>query len=304
MRERNKEGYKEAVVHITGTKPYSVHRTWFSPDDHTALYLHWHPEIEFCYLEKGKLDFYIENIRYSMKEGEAVFVPPNQLHTASSIPHEPGCFRALVFGPEFLASPAEGDRFRKYVQPVLYNNLNNGLFLTEAVPWQKEILTDLRRIFILSEREADNELATAGLALVIWQQLYLHHISQTAGAAQKEELEGQLAGTFQYIREHFSEDISLSALAGNAHMSEGQLCRTFKRLTGSTPFTWLKRRRILESCALLTDSDKKIGEICTLCGFNNISYYNREFLRLMKITPSAYRKQCKMQPLLTEGKKT
>ncbi len=96
-----------------------------------------------------------------------------------------------------------------------------------------------------------------------------------------------------YIQAHYQEEISLKMLAQTAHMSEGQLCRRFRREMGETPFTWLKRCRIKKSCAWLAASDKKVAEICTLCGFNNISYFNREFLREMKLTPSEYRKLCK-----------
>ena len=35
--------------------------------------------------------------------------------------------------------------------------------------------------------------------------------------------------------------------------------------------------------------DKKIAEIASLCGFNNISYFNREFKKYMKMSPSQYR---------------
>ena len=103
-------------------------------------------------------------------------------------------------------------------------------------------------------------------------------------------MEKQIQEVIAFIQQHYQEDISLELLAQTIHISETQLCRSFKQLTGSTPFTYLKRYRIMKSCEWLDDSDKKISEICSLCGFNNISYYNREFLRIMKMTPSAYRK--------------
>ena len=40
----------------------------------------------------------------------------------------------------------------------------------------------------------------------------------------------------------------------------------------------------------LSDAIKKITDIATINGFNNISYFNREFMKLMKMTPSEYRK--------------
>ena len=80
-------------------------------------------------------------------------------------------------------------------------------------------------------------------------------------------------------------------LAKMVYISEAQLCRSFKQITGTTIFAYLKRYRILKSYEWLRSSDKKIQGICSLCGFNNISYYNREFLKIMRMTPSEYQRQ-------------
>ena len=42
---------------------------------------------------------------------------------------------------------------------------------------------------------------------------------------------------------------------------------------------------------MLARSSKKISEIASLCGFNSISYFNRTFLKITGMTPSAYRKE-------------
>ena len=51
----------------------------------------------------------------------------------------------------------------------------------------------------------------------------------------------------------------------------------------------LNRLRIVKSCEMLLRTDKKITEIASLCGFNNISYFNRTFYKIMGISPSGYR---------------
>jgi AraC-like DNA-binding protein len=93
-----------------------------------------------------------------------------------------------------------------------------------------------------------------------------------------------------YIHTSYNEVITLNRLASLTNLSEGQFCRLFKILTGVTPFSYLNRYRVIKSCEYLGNSTKKIAEIATLCGFSNISYYNREFIKYIKITPSTYRK--------------
>lgn len=293
-----KEVYREDIRHITKTRPYSVYQNYFSENNENALYLHWHPEAELCYVEKGALDFYIEGIHYPVGEGMALFIPPNLLHRAESGAQMQGIFRALVFSTDFIATLAEPALFQKYVQPVLQNPTDFCLTLTPNVPWQETVIGDLVRIFSQEETKQDSALLLKGLIQVVWQNLYNHHIQGVAKSQPSCRLEPQVQEAIRFIHAHFQEDISLEALADVAHVSQGQLCRSFKQLTGNTPFTYLKRCRIQKSCAYLAESDKKISEICTLCGFNNISYFNREFLRTLKVTPSVYRAQCREEKMM------
>ena len=47
--------------------------------------------------------------------------------------------------------------------------------------------------------------------------------------------------------------------------------------------------RVMQSCSLLTETDLPIGEIALRSGFNNISYYNKTFLKQIGCTPRHYR---------------
>lgn len=295
MEKRTKETYLEEVSHTTKAAPYSVHRSFFGGACETALYLHWHPEMELCYLEHGELDFIVEDVCYRLHAGEAVFVPPNLLHTAKSVGSGDGSFQALVFSADLIATPERLALFEKYVRPVLQNPAGFSLHLTGEEAWQQEALADLARIFNQKENGEAPELLIMGLVQVIWQNLYRNHFSRAGGTRVSGRLAAQLEETLAFIHGHFQEELTLEMLAGTAHMSEGQFCRTFRQLTGNTPFSYLKRYRLLKSCAYLTETDKKISEICMLCGFNNISYFNREFLKMMKVKPSVYRAQCRME---------
>lgn len=297
---KQKAFFREDISHITKTEPYSLYRVCFSGEGGNPLYLHWHPEVEFFYLQEGELDFFLEGQSLHLTAGDAVFVPPNLLHSASAVSSGSGIFCALVFSTELVVSPADAVRFQKYVQPVLHDNGQFGLHLSYQREWQREVLKDLERIFAQMKEpmknnklDTDSDLAVEGLIRVIWQSLYRHHLAALSDSSPQGKLEEQMQEAIRFIHRHFQEDISLGLLAGTVHVSEGQLCRSFKQLTGSTPFTYLKRYRIMKSCELLMYSDKKISEICSLCGFNNISYFNREFLRIMKVTPSVYRKETK-----------
>lgn len=55
--------------------------------------------------------------------------------------------------------------------------------------------------------------------------------------------------------------------------------------------TFLNEIRISHACKMLIEAEHNITEICFLSGFNNISYFNRQFKAVKRMTPQAFRKQ-------------
>jgi AraC-like DNA-binding protein len=289
-----KNSYLEKITHTTNELPYSLHKTFYSSDDEYALYPHLHPDIEFLYLEDGELDFEIENTHYRLHSGEAFFIPPYLLHCARTVPtNSHGCFQAIVFSPNLLLASIGPFRFKKYASQLFQRGNDLTLQLSSKSVWQNEIIKLLCNIFQTQENQFDTDLLINGYLLVIWQYLYNHHILYSIESIEKNRNIYQLNETIEYINNNFQNNFSSKELSEIAHMSEGQLCRSFKCLTGLTPFTYIKHYRIRRSCEYLSTTAKKISEICSICGFNNISYFNREFAAFMHITPSQYRKQCR-----------
>lgn len=285
MAKENSKHLLEKIPHITNANPYSLHSTVFSKDSLPALYLHFHPEYEFLYLAEGALEIIIHNTSYILQEGDAIFIPPSLLHSAYAISNQ-GVFYAVVFSEEFLTLSGELSTLSSYINEA--NRMEYILALTPTTDWHLEILWYLKKLFTHAYDFSSMNTYVKSHLLIIWQYLHKHLI--TGNQPRKRE-HPQLKEVLDFIHAHYQEDISLDMLTDIAHMSKEHLCRTFKKCTGYTPFAYLKYYRILQSCRLLQETDKKISEICTLCGFNNISYFNREFLETMNTTPSKYRKE-------------
>ena len=63
--------YIENITHQTQHRPFSIHHTIVQPNVPCALYLHCHSEMEFFYLEKGKVTLQVEDKDYFLQEGDA-----------------------------------------------------------------------------------------------------------------------------------------------------------------------------------------------------------------------------------------
>jgi AraC-like DNA-binding protein len=65
--------------------------------------------------------------------------------------------------------------------------------------------------------------------------------------------------------------------------------RRFKDSAGCPLFEFINRQRISRACALLKSSGMSIIEIAEAVGYNNLSFFNRYFLRIIGLSPRAYR---------------
>ena len=95
---------------------------------------------------------------------------------------------------------------------------------------------------------------------------------------------------FQYTMDNFKEPIELSVIADIAGMSIPAFCNYFKKRTKKTYVNFVNEVRIGNACKLLEAANKTIVDICYESGFNSVANFNRQFLRIKGVTPSAYKK--------------
>lgn len=85
------------------------------------------------------------------------------------------------------------------------------------------------------------------------------------------------------------EHVSNIEMAKAAGMSPRAFERGFQREYSLPPQQYLKRLRIQSACRLLVDSRESIATIAQRCGFADQSHLTREFRRVTRTTPAAYR---------------
>ncbi len=94
---------------------------------------------------------------------------------------------------------------------------------------------------------------------------------------------------YQYTMEHFTETISLSAVASIAHLTPQAFCRYFKKHTRKTYISFLNEIRITEACKKMVDGNfDSIATVAYHAGFNNVVTFNRVFKKTTGRSPSEY----------------
>jgi len=97
---------------------------------------------------------------------------------------------------------------------------------------------------------------------------------------------------FNKIHEHIilnlTKPIKLEEVADLANICPTAFCRYFKKHTGKTFSSFLNEIRIGHACRLMLTENISISGASQESGFNNLSHFNDQFKRVMKLTPSAY----------------
>ncbi|RAV30269.1 AraC family transcriptional regulator [Sinomicrobium soli] len=95
----------------------------------------------------------------------------------------------------------------------------------------------------------------------------------------------------RYIRKHLTDkDITVDLLAGKACMSVSHFHKKFKNTLGVSPIDYINAQKIRFSKKLIRESrELRMSEIAFKSGFNNTSYFNRQFKKLELMTPQQFR---------------
>ncbi len=94
----------------------------------------------------------------------------------------------------------------------------------------------------------------------------------------------------EYIMENYQKEISVEVCSEMVNMTVSSFCRYFKKETGYTFTNYLNKVRIDFSKKLLANTDLPIKEIGFECGYNSVPYFNKQFKKIVHISPFTYRK--------------
>ena len=137
---------------------------------------------------------------------------------------------------------------------------------------------------VVSQRKLD---AAAGLLGIFAEHLALrsNHLALQAANAEPP----LIARAREFIRDHYTEDISLCQVAGAVNTSLFYFCKLFRKHTTFTFTEYLSRTRIEKSKNLLLNPNLRISEIAFAVGFQSLTHFNRVFKKIVCQSPTGYR---------------
>lgn len=256
---------------------------------HTVRW-HFHPEMEIHQVVATTGRYYIGDFIGEFSPGNLVLTGPNLPHNWISDVAEgatvPLRSRVLQFPEELLLRIAELFPDTGGFSALFALSRRGALFSDACSDTCVPILAELvqakgpRRASLFLDLLAN--LAADASASTLASDTYLPDPSgfMTAGVNK----------ALAYINQNLTEDFGEADLATTADMTPAAFSRSFRKHTGMGVVEYINRLRINLACQLLmNDAALSVTDICYATGFNNLSNFNRQFLRRKGMPPSRFR---------------
>ncbi len=253
---------------------------------------HWHEEMELLYVASGSLKLQIPGRTFHLKTGDCFFINANILHYAAA---EPCCkIYSLVFHPLLITGQENSVYAQKYMTPLNRCTALGGCLLNSARAWEQTVTNDFMIAFeaVSLDRPGYEFTVREKLSHICFFLYQQHEQIIGAGNAEQNEDNIRVRKMLCFIREHYSENLSLSQIAKSADIGERECLRCFQRVIQISPMQYLIKYRITQGAAiLLRNVTCSIADSSIQCGFDSPSNFSMMFKRFYKCTPREYRKR-------------
>ncbi len=266
--------FEKHVIDPNGT-PLIYHYTEVF-DKNGGFSAHWHLNIEILQVTQGSAEIYINGAAYYLQPDNLFIINPNCIHnfTSTSDVTTYHCviidslfcsyyglnYVPQIFSP-FVADPAIKMVYHQIVQEITLPPDNQ----------QEGILKNL--------------------ALVLVRYLYRTNLLDKDNYP---EMNGKNADivkqTITYISQNYDKKLSINDISQEINISKYYLCHLFKATTKQTINAYLNEFRCKQARLLLRNSELPINEISIQCGFQDPSYFTKNYRKLYKCLPSSERR--------------
>ncbi len=254
-------------------------------------YLHFHNylEIGYCYEGTGKVT--LGETQYRFSGDEFTVIPKNCPHTTDSDPGTVSRWEYLFIDAEGLMRDVyQGGGNLRRTERILYK-VNSQAYFKSSDEFPR-IASMIRNILNIMREMEDFYLEEAkGMTAAL--------LVNIAREAQGEQFSMQTSGkipipvtrALDYISAHYMEPVRVDVLADWCHISETHFRRIFTLYMNMSPLEYINLVRVQAACNYLMKTDESVSDIANKCGFTTPSTFNRNFKRVLGISPSEWRRR-------------
>jgi len=237
--------------------------------------MHTHSICELFFFLSGKGVFHIEGSAYPLNPGDVVLMRPAEAHYIEIDPSEPYERVSIHFdGNVFSRLDSDQTLMRPYFErkPGKRNLYASVLFEN------RQHLNNLHSMIMARAGKRLNILANL---ILILQQIGILFDQEQSESMEPDTIEYRI---IRYINQNLHRDLTLQELCDRYFISKAQLCRRFKKATGTTIAKYITVKRLVTSRHMISQGQRPT-EVYTALGFRDYSTFYRAYTKYFGHSP-------------------
>lgn len=247
---------------------------------------HFHPQYELTYILGSTGIRYVGDNMGNFEYGDLVLVGSNLPHCWKTVGEQKEEVRCIIiqWDEELLVTWLDKEEFQHIKQLMQ--------LASRGIHFHKEdaLLVENKMLQLIDLPPFERLLSF----LQILQELTKAHHNCLAGEGFTTNLtikESERVNLiYNYVKEYYNQQIILEDVAQKIAMNKDSFCRFFKKTFRKSFFEFVNEYKISMASKMLITTDLTASEIGYKVGYNNLSFFNRQFHKFVKMTPSQYRK--------------
>jgi AraC family transcriptional regulator len=231
---------------------------------------HWHEHPSFCVVLQGSFTETYRRNSFMCAPSTLLFYPGGEAHTECFHNLRTRCF-VIEVKPSWLERITQGLSF--IAHPA---NFHGGKIPGLAMKVYQEF----------HAMDKFSRLSIEGIMLEMMAEL-----SRRSQQLRDSRPTARIELVRELIHEHFSEPLTLRAIADLVGLHPIFLAQAFRKAYGNSIGEYIRRLRIEFACRQLSNIAIPIARIAADAGFFDQSHFTRTFKRLMGMTPAEFRKK-------------
>jgi AraC-like DNA-binding protein len=284
----------KARYHDIRNSPESSFSVKLFEDKEFPAAWHFHKEYELTYIIKSTGVRYVGNNMETFDHDDLVMVGANLPHCWKTIGEQTEDVKCIViqWHEDLLNNWLDKEEIL-YIKDLLKRS-------QRGIKFHKAFSKDIKEMLLqMLEAQSFNRLI---LFLQVLQKLALtEDFNLLAGLSFSNSLSSKeserINVVYNYLKGHHLQKITLDDISNEMNMSSDTFCRFFKKTFNTSFFTFLNEYKVSISSKMLIDTDLSVSEIGYNVGYNNLTFFHRQFKKHLGMSPSKYRKAYQRIPM-------
>ncbi len=241
--------------------------------------IHVHTDYEIFCVVSGNVDYLVEGRIYELSAGSIMIMRNAETHRLLVRGDEKYERYVLNFSPDLLSKYGFDSSLLDVftLRPLGEDNLYLPTEFSGLDPLG--LFRQMSATFEISDKE---EAAVAYLSALLFSINTVYYTRKELDRAVKSGFEKKI---IEYVNRHLLDDITLSSISEELHMSPSQINRIFNRMTGTSVYNYVITKRLVYAQGMIQKGESA-QSACQSCGFKDYSSFFRLYKKRFGHSPA------------------